>query len=206
MKTLYIGIGHRKQQGKDTVAKYMANWLDGNRVDVAIMSFADPLKTMAMDCYGLNYDDVYGDEERKNKVVTHVRADEFKSARIKYGMRAENMPVTVRQVLQFLAEDIRSVQPNIFLNSVVRDNSMHPDVVIIPDVRYRNEAGKIREMDGLLVKVDRGEQDNVDDHESECQLGGYRGWSHTFHNTIGLDHLERDVVHFMENTVRPRLF
>ncbi len=52
-------------------------------------------------------------------------------------------------------------------------NNNHPILVIIPDVRFENEAKFIKDKDGVLIRINRN-LDNKDEHTSETQLDEYK--------------------------------
>jgi hypothetical protein len=46
--------------------------------------------------------------------------------------------------------------------------------ILVDDVRYRNEVAKIKEMGGIVIRLERRPIEDV--HESECDLDGFTGW------------------------------
>lgn len=100
------------------------------------------------------------------------------------------------RLLQTFGTDImREVDPLIWIKTVeftidefVSDYGMGSgmDFIILPDVRFRNEAEWIKRNAGVMVKVERVmpdgtlylDPDRPSDHPSEIDLDGYDGWDH----------------------------
>jgi hypothetical protein len=88
-----------------------------------------------------------------------------------------------RTLLQWWGTDYRRAQdPNYWVKrlqeTLDRDN---PEIALITDVRFRNEADTIHKMGGFLVKVTRTTKPDVKvpAHPSEQDLDGYKGWDFT---------------------------
>ena len=71
------------------------------------------------------------------------------------------------------------------------------DRVLITDVRYRNEADRIKSEGGLLIRIngdpnnDRSKDKRADDHRSETDLDDYAGFDITIENDQGIESLEK---------------
>lgn len=90
-----IAMSGRKSAGKNTVAKFIAEWFvkkyDGKtnqysaRDDVKEFSFADNLKQFCIETLGFTYEQCYGTDEQKNQ-PTHYKWDNLhKHLRWKFG-------------------------------------------------------------------------------------------------------------------------
>lgn len=118
-------------------------------------------------------------EQGKVKVCTLALADELKSMARTLGMVSKN-PV----MLQHLGMAMRAHDPAYWITRLaIRVEELLPDVLLIPDVRFRNEAEWVKNQGGRLVKVTRlinadiytaGDRDPY--HPSETDLDGYAGW------------------------------
>lgn len=135
-----IGIAGKARSGKDTAAKYLLNKLGG---EWYIASFADPMKAM------LNAIDIDCSDEAKDLSINQ------------YGL-------STRRMLQTLGTEWGRDRNgnNFWLDVFSRSNA--GQCVIVPDVRFENEADLIREH-GLLICIE-GRGGIEGDHASERKL------------------------------------
>lgn len=146
-----IGITGKAHSGKDTIADHL--WAEYAYTRIA---FADPLKRAAQEIFGLSHEQVF-DQELKEMMVEH------------WGM-------TPRQILQKLGtEAIRGtfggdVWTKRWLLSY--DFLKATDDVVVPDVRFDEEAALIRAQGGVIIEVRRGAglQGAAGQHTSEKGL------------------------------------
>lgn len=124
-KMRLIGIAGKARSGKDTAAKYLLNKLGG---DWYSASFADPMKEM------LN-------------VIGVDTGDNFKDLPVnQYG-------VSTRYMLQTLGTEWgrNLIDSNFWVDVFANMNAYQ--CVIVPDVRFENEADLIREF-GFLIHIE----------------------------------------------------
>lgn len=131
-----IGITGKARSGKDTIAKML--WTHHDFVRIA---FADPLKRAAQTIFGLTEDQTWNDE-LKEVVIPRWN-------------------LTPRQIFQRLGtESIRDVFGSHVWTErwlLSYEQVMNTDSVVIPDVRFENEAKMIRELGGIIIQVRRGD-------------------------------------------------
>lgn len=103
-------------------------------------------------------------------------ADALKAyCRVAYGMATKDAPL-----LQSVGVGLRQSDDNVWIR-VLRDTaeeSGYP-IVLVPDVRFKNEAQFIRDAGGLLVRVIRPgfvADDRPADHISETDLDDWQEW------------------------------
>ncbi len=72
---MIIGFSGRKGSGKDSAYKYIYSKIPYSQNSIKF-SFAKPCKDYCIDVFGLNREDVYGDEESKNK-LSHLKWEDF---------------------------------------------------------------------------------------------------------------------------------
>lgn len=174
-----IGLGHKARQGKNTAA-------------VAMISAAPP------ECHARIY--AYADALRAEVKAAIKGAGSLKALvrRGCVGPYKNHVPdacpigctplaswVKVedgkpRTLLQWWGTDYRRAQdPEYWVKrlqeTLDRDN---PEIAVITDVRFPNEAAAIKKMGGYLVKVERTTTPDIDvpAHPSEQSLDGYTGW------------------------------
>ena len=185
---MLIGLGYRKQSGKDTVAHYLAEHYGFHQI-----AFADNVKKAAMTVFGFTHDQMYGTEQEKSKV------DPRWSMTPRYAM--QTLGATMRNVFsqdiwvksvelsiaqlrgQLVVADAQRPDQNQLIGEVNRPNTERGIAfcfeqqfqnIVVSDVRYRNEADMIRRLGGVLIRVDRPSLgENQDTHESEIDLVDY---------------------------------
>lgn len=149
-----IGICGRKYNGKDTIADYLVKTYGYMKV-----SFGDPLKRALKEIFGFNDEQLWGSDKEKR--------DKFWN-------------VTPREMMQFIGTDclrekmkksyINNIGDNIWVMSMQRYIRNNPSKkIVIPDVRFTNEADMICEMGGQIIRVVRDNIESVDEHISEKQ-------------------------------------
>jgi hypothetical protein len=180
---LIIGLGYKARQGKNDVAKYMKEYacpevgikmsFDGKEVvctkipdRVKIYAFADELKLYC--------------REHHNELVSQWQlAHQTK----RYPSKKEDPIYGYASILQWYGTDVvRKATPNYWVETLAkRIEADEPEVAIVTDVRYPNEAEYIKKAGGFMVEVvrldERGNQyqDPGRDlkHISETALDGY---------------------------------
>lgn len=183
--TKFITIAGKKQSGKDTLACMMADTLRNEGNEVSIVGFADPLKRMCHDVFGIPLEWMYGSDEDKER-LTDVMWDNLAwSIRIQYHTAYHDArdlrgvlvkapsprtgPMTVREVLQVIGTDIfrECIWDDVW--AAAPFNKEHDtDFVIIPDCRFKNELLFARK-NGITVRLKR-DTGLVDTHRSEIAL------------------------------------
>mgnify|MGYP003114972976 CR=1 FL=1 len=130
---------------------------------VRSFSFADPLKSIAIQLFGLSEEQCYGTDDDKNTPIN---------------IKWENMPniinasgfMTAREFLQYFGTDIcRSIKSDIWTSSCLeRILSSGTEFAIVPDVRFPNEVEAIQKAGGKVIRLTR--KPFEDAHSSETSL------------------------------------
>jgi hypothetical protein len=199
---LFIGIGHTKQQGKDTFAGFLCEHLNrlANRVGyatscVTTTHFAAPIKQLCRSCFGLNYEQTDGTEAEKNSLTDLCERD----------LRPDcptNEVLTAREVMQQTGSIIRGAMDNIWTMAPFR-RSYPSDTkfVIIPDLRFPDEVEAIKSRGGLVIRMVRpGHFTKADNHISETALNDFHAWDAVVYNASTLQRLD-DVARQMSNLI-----
>lgn len=177
-KPLFVGIGHKKQQGKDTVAMTILEALGIAGIGAVVAPFAGPLKMLASSCYGLSLEQCWGSEEEKN-TMTNINNNSFS---LYSGSDEGHDCLTARELLQNLGTTLRSVCPGIFTKAPFRKEwGSDIKVVLIPDLRFKDEAQMLLDNGGMLIRVVRDDE-HTDTHSSEVDLDGWNKWTATIFN------------------------
>lgn len=167
---IFIGLGHYKRTGKDSFADFLIRALYYRRPKLKVIkkSFAWKLKQICFELYewaGLRnpefYETTHGADLRE--VVLEALGKSPRQIWIDFGTDAVREHVYERTWLDYLLKSKHDA-----------------DVILVPDVRFLNEADAMQALNATLIKVVRpgyGPGKNRPDR----QLLGYRGW----HNVIG---------------------
>ena len=146
--TLIIGIAGRARVGKDTFSEYFQKYAAEGKLDVKIYSFAKAVKQVVVDTFNIPMEII---EEYKIIDEPHPETQ---------------MPM--RKMLQFIGDGFRKFKNTVWIEKVIEQiNKDGPDIAVISDVRYENEACIIQSHGGLVILVHRKGTSVNDDHPSE---------------------------------------
>lgn len=203
-----IGISGKAQHGKDTLAAAI-NGLLFISYRLSRRAFADSLKEDAFD--------ILVHDMRRAGAFDRVWLEEGKEgpiAPIDFINRMKSHPVygpTMRTFLQVYGATQREAQPDYWIKRLQAWAAMHEEAMgglcarpntplrfnglIIPDVRYQNEANWIRAQGGLVVRVTRRNEDGsyfqnslsheARAHPSETDLDAYPDFDAYVENVSG---------------------
>ena len=177
---MIIGVSGKAQSGKDTVSKMIAyvvwyykysqrlkpfgvdnynNCTDKNQYYVLLnsidwhqTSFARKLKTCLADILKTN--------------LSNFELNEFKESNIEW------LGMTVRELLQKFGTAIRNEVCDDFWVKVCLKDCEEDENWIISDVRFKSEAKGIKDLEGIIVRVNR-EGAGAGNHISEIDLDDY---------------------------------
>jgi len=182
---MLIGIAGEAGAGKDTFAKILKALIhikEPNR-KVYIMRFADPVKKIGQSLFDVKYgNDEELDELLENAFVgylVHTKNidKDRKLKETKYsGSYKCISKITPRQLFQIIGEEFRNkISENIWVDHLIYRydyiKSINPNsIVIVPDVRYKNEAEAIFSRSGIVIRVYRDKREKnvgISGHPSE---------------------------------------
>ena len=155
---------------------------------VKAFSFADPLKIISVQLFGLTEEQCHGTDEEKNTPV-NIKWDDVPLAGKKTGF------MTAREFLQYFGTDVcRKIKPDIWVDSCIkRMLESGTELAIVPDVRFPNEAEAIRKAGGKVIRLTRSPYE--DQHESETALNDYEGFDHVLDNAnANVDETNRSLM------------
>jgi hypothetical protein len=169
---------------------------------IKLYNFADSLKEICIGLFDIPSECVYGTDEQKNQIQEHLRwenmpgvicwpnyvdccgnADYSDIEPEQIGLTTHNSgPMTAREFMQFLGTDImrRMYEPIWTKNCIKRIYSDNPEIAIIADCRFPNEADAIIQEDGLIIRLTRNIYEC--DHKSETALDSYSKFSSVLDN------------------------
>jgi len=170
---MIIGITGRARSGKDTIANYLVHAHGFVRI-----AFADELKRMVNGLFG--WEEKHGWGSLKDVVDP------------KFGF-------TPRRAYQLFGTDfIRALNKDFWLHTLERKGVVKDPRVVIPDVRYPNEAGWCR-IHGVMWGVKRDESDaRRVDHTSEAFVTTIlKKCSVVFENNGSIDDLSSKIDQYL---------
>lgn len=157
---MLIGLTGRKQSGKDTFYQILSSE-PANGQPVLRLSFADKMKESFAALFDIQLAEI---EHWKNEWVDW--------AAIRY-QAAAHKRFQMRELLQrYGTEAHREIFGNDFWVNMLFTERLVADLdramFVVTDVRFKNEAERIKELGGHIVKIEREDLDNVTDlHASE---------------------------------------
>lgn len=161
---MIIGITGLAQSGKSTLAEYISLYSI-----CVIIAFADTLRDISMAAFGGRYD-----SQSAKTGIDHFwesKLFDFNEACLPRGMqRIGGQHLTGRRILQFLGTEMfrKCVHPDFFIFSMELKITYVRKHIIIPDVRFDNEAKWIKSRGGVVIGLQRvGQRPSVDPHASE---------------------------------------
>jgi len=140
-----IALAGRAGSGKSTVGQ----WLVEHRGAVEV-SFAAPLKRLAMEVFGFSERQVFGTQQDKETTVGDVRVafGEEVKAELAHAW-SSGRAVSPREMLIRLGDGARRhIAPDVWIRAALRQIDELPDgtLAVVTDVRYGNEAQAIYEV------------------------------------------------------------
>ena len=171
-----IGLSGRRGSGKDTIA-HLIQQLQPER-NWQIRSFGDSIKSVCAALSGEGVAPYYSQKGKAELVPTFHR--------------------TRGEMLQQVGQALREWEPLVWVDAFFA--ALPPDAfVLVPDVRFANEADPIRARGGLMLRVEgdplrqRGDGTRDDNHPSEIAMDDYPNFAATLLNTSSRDGLTRQV-------------
>ncbi len=163
-----IGIAGLARTGKDTVAEFILAAIGGYKY-----SFADPIRAMLVPL-GVDMSDPYW-QARKEDVIPALG-------------------VSPRRMMQTLGTEWgrELIHPDLWLLMAQQRLMNHGPGMIIPDIRFENEAAWVRRHGGLVLHISRPNSAEVADHTSEAGVGFHATDAKLF-NTGTLEELQQAV-------------
>jgi energy-coupling factor transporter ATP-binding protein EcfA2 len=171
-----IGLSGRRGSGKDTVARLIQQ-LQPERI-WQIRSFGDSIKSVCAALTGEAVAPYYTQEGKAELVPTFHR--------------------TRGEMLQQVGQALRDWEPLVWVDAFFA--ALPPNAfVLVPDVRFPNEANPIRARGGLMLRIEgdplqqRGDGTRDDNHPSEVAMDDYAHFDGILHNTGSLEDLTQQV-------------
>lgn len=186
MKPLLIGLSGKAGAGKSTVGDYLAG-----AHGYAQFAFAEALKEVVQKVF------LFTDEQ------------------MTFGKEAEDprWKVSPRFCLQWLGTEVlRDVWPDIWIRHLRQEimdflSSNGQRLIVVTDVRFRDEAEALKRLGAVLVRIERNEvprlQTWATKHVSEVDLDGWDRWDFQIANDGSLTDLAVKVEEMLMAFVAP---
>ena len=136
---------------------------------VKMYNFADNLKRVCIDVLGLTERQCYGTDNEKNTLTKFNWSDMPLKESLASG------PMSAREVMQYVGTDFfRKIYPDVWVDSSIRKiKSENPNLAVVVDCRFPNEANGIKESGGKVIRLTRDMFKGQDNHASETALDDY---------------------------------
>lgn len=154
-----IGVTGRKENGKDTLGSYLIEKHGYKRI-----AFADALKNACNCIFGFTDEQLYGNLKEE--------IDEY-------------WKTSSRKILQFVGTDLfrdrlhelipwigQNIWVEVVKKKILDEWKINPDTkFVVTDVRFINEIQLIKELNGIIIRVNRPSVNRLPDpHPSEMQI------------------------------------
>jgi hypothetical protein len=161
MSITIIGISGKKKSGKNTLAKQIAQLSSGK---VRELSFAKALKEEVAAACRVTLPYI---EENKDcfRLILQGWGTDYKR--------------------KLFGDDYWTVKMSSQIESAINDNV---SVVVITDVRFKNEYKYLNQLGAVLIRISRPEQ-SMDAHPSETDLDKVNNWHHIIINNGTIEDL-----------------
>ena len=171
---MVIGISGKIRSGKSRVAKTIIEILEENGKTGVVKSFAQPLYEIISEMYDNDIETIKRDKQDKVPIYINTRQTQC-------GFKISNY----REILQIIGTGARNYGDiDIWVNALFGVGNEKvlsslgnnkESVWVIEDLRFPNEAKRIRECNGLLIRVER-EKHQPNAHIIENSLNNWQDW------------------------------
>lgn len=193
-----IAICGKANSGKNTVSKFIVKELrrqpkDKPHLSCKYIAFADPIKAMIRLMFpSLPEKYLTGSSSYRSSIISNA----FKNGQ----------PLTVRQLLTDLGTEVgRSYNQTIWLdafdNAFEKAKANDYDIVIVTDVRFRNEFDHLKKLGFYQIRLLRGEPELSvkTGHSSETEQDTIKDdeFDYILHNNSTLKDLKKEVTNIV---------
>jgi hypothetical protein len=162
-----VGVSSQCRNGKDTLADYLAPRLTRNVALPAHGGIVYEEAPWRRGSFAAAVKDIFC--KTFDKTLDFV--EEWKT-------RSESPPgmnMPVREAMTFIGDGFRKIQPNIWIETLFRQEN-DPYGRVISDCRYTNEARRVKQEGGMMILLYRPGFLNDDNNGSEAEIRPYIEW------------------------------
>ena len=176
---MVIGLSGKIRSGKSRVAKIFKEVLEENGKTCEVKSFASPIYEIVSKLYRTNKTEIQRDKRDNVPIYIHTRKSNS-------GLVLSNY----REILQMIGTTARDCgDENVWVNSlfgcenekIMGEFTWATDYWIIDDVRFPNEAQRILDCNGKLIRINRSDADD-NKHIIENSLNDWDKWDLVIEN------------------------
>ena len=181
-----IGLLGKKYCGKDTAARVLIL-----KHKFIRMAFGDPIKNISKELFNFSDDQLYGNNKETidnywniapRKIFQYLGTDIFRK--------------DIKKILPHIDDNfwvlcLEKKYKEIMLNN--SNNNIDTNIVIT-DVRYQNELDMIHKNGGIIIKINRPDNINIDDHESENYIDYIKNYDYCINNNASIDDLSEQII------------
>ena len=198
---MIVGISGKAQSGKDTVCKMIV-------YTVWYYNCSQRLQPFSLEHYNNTYEK-FGDvidftywyktsfanklkqclSDILNVSICKFEDNEFKKSEVEW------LGITVRELLQKFGTAIRNEISDDFWVKACLNNLEKDDDYLITDVRFKSEAKGIKDLEGIIIRVNR-EGAGAGNHISEIDLDDYPLFDYVINNDGSMEDLLLKVKEF----------
>ncbi len=175
-----VALGYKKGSGKNTFSRFLQTYLQQvtPKLKIKEVSFAAKLKDISFQLFnwgGLERG-VYYETHREEKEVVLPKLD-----------------LSPRDIWIQVGNKLREVKSSVWIDYALLN--VQADLIIITDLGYINEAKRIKELDGQLIKIVRDDTVKATDSR-EIELDSWEYWDWIFTNNNSLSDFNETVEFF----------
>lgn len=194
---MIIGISGKFRSGKDTVALMVSEYFQNKKLETERIAFADSVREVVEIISGKKRQIV--DDTTFSVPVLDFTIDDKNTYLEEWGL-------TIGEMLQKVGTDAMrdNFDKDVWVKSAFNKMKDEKTVYLISDVRFPNEAERIKEEGGWLIRIE-GDPLNVRDnvkrsqkHESETALDEYKDFDIVITNDGTLEDLKKKVTDFLD--------
>ena len=176
---MVIGLSGKIRSGKSRVAKIFKEVLEEDGKTCEVKSFASPIYEIVSKLYRTNIKEIQKDKRDNVPIYIHTRKSNS-------GLILSNY----REILQTIGTTARDCgDENVWVNSlfgcenekIMNEFTWATDYWIIDDVRFPNEAQRILDCNGKLIRINRPDADD-NKHIIENSLNDWDKWDLVIEN------------------------
>ena len=182
---MVIGLSGKIRSGKSRVAKIFKKVLEKEGKTCEIKSFASPIYEIVSELYRTDVEQVKKDK-RDNLIVL------MNNNRYNGSAGSDFFASSYREILQKIGTTARDMaDKDIWVNAlfgydnekIMGEFTWATDYWIIDDVRFPNEAKRILECNGKLIRINRPDAED-NEHIIENSLNDWQDWDLVIENNI----------------------
>ena len=194
---MIIGVAGKIDSGKSLVCSILRNIADQYGKRVEIKSFAYPIYRIVSDLTDISIEEIK--RRKKNHVTVQVK----------------DQVTNYRSIMQTIGNGLREYgHDDIWIDSLfgvdnqeaMRELTWKTDWWIIEDLRYTNEAKRIKSLSGYVFQVVRDESEN-NSHVAENSLSAWSEWDLIINNNYKtVDEAKAEIHKELDDFVKEVLY